>query len=692
MLHEVLLALSGHSSPLFADDGGQQNELSTLLTTSEKALLQSIGQLATCHRRLQRLLQYIVSQHRSIISRAVATSILETHLASFQKKILDVESKIITKDATMVGAYDIVPLAGVVAEFDDWQRLMAWLWEIASFDTEANRTNGAMLINKLRNEANTGFPDIQTAATQLSQVAEMAWLRQLSSWLLVGKLPSVGADDFFIREDGEMLTCRRELYPVFLSSQTAKSILFTGRSLNQIKFCSQKGQNLDKEMNIETEEQALAKKHLEMLSALSFPIQPAQLSRVVSSIRQSLSENLLKHLLPQETTLQILHYLRQYFLLERGEFAIALIDEAETVLHKRHVNMSRLLQQDRAIQNMTIQDAELNEALSRTWKALARLDEHGEDELLEFAAQHTTLESRTHAASRPSTSDSFIGTELEISPVSFNDVLFPSATHLRANFESPMDLFITSTEVETYSSINSYLLAIRRAQVRLSELWRRTAARRTVPALNKSPTSKQRVKANRKLWATCSAANLLVSEIAAYFEGEIIVKSYAQFEKWVTAKDSTAKTQRDPESLAAGHRSFLASLTYALLLTDVPFTRELRSLLGNVDALIAFFTCQLDLQQKMDEEVESGGISAYTESDDRRTALEADRSRKKVRSDLKSVINRLRQLNRERIGFARYFDVGASQSAGFEPWKGGSVDRLLIKLEFGTITNHELFK
>lgn len=274
---------------------------------------------------------------------------------------------------------------------------------------------------------------------------------------------------------------------------------------------------------------------------------------------------------------------------------------------------------------------------------------------------------------------------------------------------SPLDLFMSTREVELYSLINSYLLAIKRAQLRLSNLWRRTAARRDYPtpdtAHEKTSVTemaaatrifKRRV-ATRKIWATCSAAIFLISETLAYFEGGIITESWNHFIDWVQTSigseqgegtqmiASTSSTgnlvQRDPETLASGHRAFLAAVTYGLLLNDVLFTKELRSLLGNVDTLVAFFIRLLETQQKLDMDVNEE--SAYLTEEESRYSLELDRARKKVDSDLKSVVHRLRKLDQERLGSARYFN--GNDDVDFEPWKSGGVDRLLMKLEFGRV-------
>lgn len=736
MLHEVLLALSGHPSPLFnVSDPSQLPKDAPgidgfgLLTPSEKALLRSIGHLSELHRKTRKHVELIAQGHGSTICRAVATSIQQKHLARFQQKILAVESRILTKDATLVGAYDIVPLAGVVGEFDDWHRRMAWYWEIACFMQPVasrpavySKCTGAGLIDRLRAEQQTGYPDIEEAAIELSKVAETAWLRQLASWVLYGKLPSFGAEDFFIwprtNDDGETgcFVKDKDLLPKFVSTATASSILFIGKSLHQVRKYGRQDGMTDKLAGQTTSEADLVAAHLQQLSSLSLPIISGQLSRAVSAIRLSLSQNVLKMLLPMEMTLELLSCLKEFFLLGRGGFATALIDEADKRLEARQQSMGRLLQQDpvKALQGLTIKDAEFHQTLSQTWKALASVDEDIEDEVLDFARKYVSLSKPADVDSRPSTSDSVNGAAANLSTITFNDVLFPNAASLSLAINPPLDLFISSKDIESYSFINSYLLATRRARLRLSDLWRRTPARRDHPAPKGMPGTentddiKQRILkrrvAVRKVWATTSAALFLLSEISAYFEGEIIRESWDLFEDWVrkpaseetldashrstTVDPTTNSTQKDPETLASGHRIFLASLAYALFLTDIPFTKNLRSLLTNIDHLIAFFNRLLEIQQKLDIEHDSGGETGYTTDEERRISLELDRARKRVDSDLKSVVNRLRQLDQERIGSGRYLDVAGGEGGeggfgSFEPWKGGGVDRLLMKLEFG---------
>ena len=716
MLHEVLLALSGHPSPLFqtpeANGKSDPGSIHSLLSPSEAALLRSIGKLAERHRQLRDRARWTESKHRSTICRAVATGI-QRHLARFQQKILDVESKILTKDASVVGAYDIVPLALIVTEFDDWHQLMEWLWttvclmqptasQAGTLDA-ADGCSGSAVIDYLRVEASTGFPEIEKAATELSKVAELAWLRQLAPWIVYGKLPAFGAGDFFVQAvPGDDCAFRvvKELMPDFLATATASSIFFIGKCLHQIQRLPHQRQVFIASTSHRLADTELASAHLKHLSSLPLPLNQAQLTRAISTIRLSLSQNVLQRLLPMSDITRLLHCLRSYFLLGHGEFAIAIIEEAEARLQARQQSTSRLLRQDplKALQDLSIKDTELHQTLSSTWKRLARED-YAEDTGLNFARQHMRLSLLNAKATRPASSENMTKQTPHISPVAFNDLLFPSATSLGLDTGPPLDLFISPRDIETYAAINAYLLVVRRAQVRLSELWRRTSARRD-HAIHKRAAI--RLRHTRKVWATSSAALHLVSETAAYLEGEVVKGSCDHFERWVehpTSNESlddsfgnvqsdggSVVAQRDPETLAAAHRAFVASLSYSLLLTDVPYTRDLRSLLGNIDALIAFFHSLLDAQQKADL---AGGEGSYTADEESRLELELDRARKKVDSDLRSVVRRLRELDHERIGAGRYLEVDASESGGFEPWKGGGVNRLLMKLEFERMSDED---
>ena len=211
MLHEILLSLSGHPSPLLTAD---HSSPTSILSPPEKALLTSVAHLSNLHCKLIAHTGKIATTHPSSICQAVATAISSVHLTKFQQKVLEVEDGILRKDSLSVGAYNIVPLTAIVQEFSGWTRRMEWFLEIVEFmirgngGAERSKCSGAMIIDKLCDSIQTGYADIEESALTLVKVAETAWLKQVSAWILYGRLPSFGKEDFFVQNEGTDIDVR----------------------------------------------------------------------------------------------------------------------------------------------------------------------------------------------------------------------------------------------------------------------------------------------------------------------------------------------------------------------------------------------------------------------------------------------------------------------------------------------------
>jgi len=221
MLHEILLGLSGHPSPLLRTDR-TSSDGSWPISPAERELLGSVAHLSDVHIKLLSSTAQISSSHPSTICRAVASAIDSIHLRAFQQKVVQVEESILRNDAGLVGAYNIVPLTAIVGEFSDWTRRMDWLWALVQFILRPERAKdegaaptctGARIINRLRKELQTGYVDIEEAARGLVQVAEIAWLKQVSAWILYGRLPSFGQDDFFVQRCDDVEEVRQSSDP-----------------------------------------------------------------------------------------------------------------------------------------------------------------------------------------------------------------------------------------------------------------------------------------------------------------------------------------------------------------------------------------------------------------------------------------------------------------------------------------------
>jgi hypothetical protein len=685
----------------------------------------------------------VAATHHSTICRAVATAITSHHLDLFQRLVLDVEARILKQDASTVGAYNIVPLAAIVGEFSAWTKLMEWLWDISTFIAPETSTagkgsetpaSGAALIDKLRNEAQTGYPDIESTALHLGTVAETSWLRQLSTWVLYGRLPAFGTSDFPISRDDEdnlAFVMDHSLLPKFVTRQTASSILFVGKSLNQIRSLPSSSKSLAGSTT-SISELDLLPVHVKHLSEVKAPISPSALSTAVSNIRLSLSRNLLQHLLPPEKIVEVLTVLYQFFLLGRGEFATTLISESDSRIGSRH--RAPAGKPGAGIQGVLLKENEINQTLAKSFSVLAALssedDQH--DDILDLASSMLHLSDQSSVNQRPGTPgrarESMAGPTM--SNVVFNDLLLGIPISLLMDIKSPLDLFLSPSSLSVYSSINAYLLSVRRAHIHLSSLWKQSSIRREYPpppgyqysnsAHGKAVLKRRRDrlgrrgKEMRKVWATCSAGIFFLAECEAYFHGEVVQQSFQRFLDWVsgpeiidTPKQSGGhtsdiddddaildaseerpgsvdkqRTHHDPETLTTSHTAFLSSLSYSLLLTDHPFTAVLRTFLSHVDALVASITrlqliwSHLDLEE--DDGVEDFVINYKKEEEE--VTRELDRARRRLDSDMKSLIGRLRDVDGERVGMG---GLGGGREEGFEALRVGGVDRLLMKLDWG---------
>ncbi len=756
MLHEILLALhSGIASPLLnpqsrkagsAETRSGHGLLQSLLSPAEQALLQSLAHnLGDRNRDIQDNASAISSSHPSTVCRAVSTAIISTYLANFQRKILEVEQDILREDASIVGAHNIVPLSAIVGAFDGWSRKLEWLWELVQFIQvpargEAQNTRSsqesctaAELIGHLKESTHTGYPDIEAISLDLVRVAETAWLKQMSAWVLYGRHPVHGAGDFFITRQASSRSqtglqwdygVQDSLVPCFVTPHTANSILFIGRSLNHIR--ERQSSFTDGSSNAAAPELALLPIHLAHLSSLEFPLNSSSFSVAIGAIRLSLSQNALQKLLPLTKVLEMLQILKDFFLLERGEFAIALLTAADERLVSRNKAERPKQNLINELASMTIKEGEVSAVLARTWAALTSyqsLDYEDVDEELDHARELMRLSIKKVDADHTSKS----------SLASFDDLLLPASTVLTLHVPSPLDLFLSTTEVDTYSHIHAYLLSIRRAHLRLSKLFLLSVLRRDHPS-PRAPTSLDhhhafevmaqmrtragcRARVLRPTWATIASAAFFLAELGEFFQGEIVKSSWSIFHRWLvpdlthelrsvhdtfmstrsprpessqSVPDAEMKSFHDPETLTQAHKCYLAALEKALLLHDPTFTTTLRRFMTSIDHMSALMQRLNTIQQSLDWETQNEVLIATNNlaAEEKRLVVDLKASRSKVASGVQALIEALRAIDTASAAERGYQGVqGLTSHGGFVPWTGGGVDRLLLKLDYGNVQN-----
>ncbi|KXJ85842.1 Spc98 family-domain-containing protein [Microdochium bolleyi] len=749
MLHEILLALSGHRSPLLASNSaaakagadsivvdGVNSSYDEILTPPERQLLRTAEHISTLHSRLASRTAQISAAHKSVICRAVSTGISTVHLAGLQRKILEVEESILQNDAALVGAYNIVPLTAVVGEFAGWTRRLEWLWELTGFMIREEKQqpqqqhdgsgrypstcDAAALMDRLRAELQTGYPDIEKTAQSLVQVAETAWLRQLSAWIFYGRMPTAGGCDFFVEkndEDEQGYSVNPSLLPSFVTPSCANSILFVGVSLDRLRSRRASDWGNIRMDNLSSE--------IQHLTSLSFPLKSVALARAVASIRTTLSRTTLQKLLPVSKVFELLQLLRDFLLLGRGEFAMALTQQADEKVRSRWKRTDGLAYEKRdGLNNVVIKEGEVSATLARTMAFVGTMQgEHAEeDEGLELARDllRLTLAKSKQAKVGKNSPDanSHICNNLVQTP--FCNLLFSAPVVLTMNIPEPLDLFLSESDLQVYTTINSYLMSVRRAHLRLTDLWKISSLRRQHPAPPRAPHCctrrgaahtrilkdrwASRSSIMRSPWTTCSSAIFFLAETEAYMQVEVVEGLWEDFRSWLAgeksgsalysseseaprsshksgltvhaqaaAQDATmsstdsevvaqSKTQKqqpqhDPQSLAIAHRRYLKMLTRRLLLTRSSFTDPLYNLLIHLDHLVALVHRLHGIWASMDLEEDEGVVDAFSNL----AAEERD-----VRNSLREVERKIKAGVEDTIGALRELSIDSSFLAEME--------------------------
>ncbi|KAI5920217.1 Spc98 family-domain-containing protein [Camillea tinctor] len=716
MLHEILLALSGHPSPLLKNDYSAPGSAS-VLSPPERDLLRTAGHLSDLHCNLLGYTAQISASHSSVICRAVSTAISSIHLGAFQKKVLQVEDSILRKDAALVGAYDIVPLTAVISEFSGWTRRLEWLWDLVQFMYREDKDApcpAAKLIDKLRSELQTGYADIHETALSLVRVAETAWLKQVSAWVLYGRIPVLGDKDFFVRRSeagGQAYLIEPSLLPSFVTPSTAASMLFIGSSLNRVRTRG----------GIDPSDTGLGHlpSQLQELSKLAFPLNSATFSRSITSIRLTLSRTVLQKLLPLAKVLEMLKILREFFLLGRGEFAMALTQQADEKIRSRWRRADNIAYQKRdGLGTVVVKDGEVAAVLARTWAALGSMQgQHAdEDEALELARDLLQL-SLSKSQPVPPTSDNNDDgqrTASSIASTPFRNLLFSVPVVLTLQILSPLDIFLSPSDLQIYTSVNSYLLSIHRAHLRLTDLWKITSLRRHHPPPPRPPYGgtrggiartkllrdrwATRSSTMRSTWSTSSAAIFFLSETEAYLQVEIVEGLWDGFYSWITGNDESSGPKpnhpsvsqkmlaahisnplqnatsafppasqtpqqsprphsHDPQTLATAHRLYLRTLVRRLLLTQPSFTDPLYELLVHVDRLAALVHRLHGVWTAVDLDTDEGVVDAFSNLD----AEEAD-----VRAGLRDVEAKVKRGIADVVDVLRSLSVDTAFLASLE--------------------------
>ncbi|GAO46984.1 hypothetical protein SAICODRAFT_70522 [Saitoella complicata NRRL Y-17804] len=537
MLHELLLVLNCHSSSIFIETPTTTTLSPTFpnVHPSERALLNSLAHLAHLHRRTRDAIKSSISSHPSTIVRAVASAI-DGQLKLFQQRVVDCEKAILSRDVELVGGYDIVPLAKLATWFSGWDRILAYVEELATFISLPERT-GVEVLNRLKGDTRTGFPELRQLSNKFLVVAEQVWLKFLMTWVLYGKVSNLGSRDLFVKEDEkqdleERYAADEKLIPWFLSKDTADSVLFIGFAL--VRTSS----------HLTNSGSEILHAHSALLRAIEPSIQPSTIDSTIAAVRASISNRLLRRLLPSRTIISAIGFLRKFMLLGDGKFMVALMDECEKFKKRRLRGMG----------NGVIRQGEVSAVLKRAMVAMrAGLDDDDEieeDEGVDASDADIEMPSGARAVNL----EEHLSLEvLNIDPssTSFSDFLIghPASLTLRPPF--PLSLFLTTSDIVIYGSLFSFLASIVQTLRRLQALYEQRRVRTHVPLA---------------VWGLIAHATFFWREVWGWMQYDVINPLYDEF--------INIEEQSDPETVRLRHTKYLRRLNRAFF-GHMPRAQEL---------------------------------------------------------------------------------------------------------------------
>ncbi|KAI8995284.1 gamma-tubulin ring complex protein [Trametes punicea] len=502
MIAELLLVLAGHSSSLFPTDHTVHPAFAPLLHPGEEQCLESLGQIALRYRKVKHACTALARPSSRYISALCATlnQILKN---GYEVLVVDTEAKVLQRDSSLVASGSFVPLSSLRAIFSEWDAPLASLETLVDELQAQDHWAPGPLIDLLLTRSQTGIHRVSTIYSHLSEAVQRVWIAQLQAVLIHGTLsPSDPlADENYVLLEGAVPSC--------VSRQSRDSITYVGRAIGTVRAAKWEKQF----------PQHLAREHTKLLNSV-LPQDQYAFDHVITDIRTTVSEWLWLNVLTHKDVEDAVESLANYFLLRNGEFALSLIREIE------RLKLSRLTA--RSVPSTMIREQDLHLALLRASLGTTAQQDPS------LAHLHFRMPSGPIRPLLPSLA-SFPPKNLSSSlsqpseATSFDDLLLGTPVVLTYSVTWPLDLFLHTTDLQTYAMLFSYLSALRKTHTRVHACWTALSnaqrARRRWTGLGEGGTAEDlevRKELLRCGWGVVREMNWFLDTLLGYIMTDVI--------------------------------------------------------------------------------------------------------------------------------------------------------------------------
>jgi hypothetical protein len=196
--------------------------------------------------------------------------------------VVQIESKVLQRDASLVAAGSFVPLSSIRVVFAEWDIPLASLVNLFSELEQQSKWDPGPLIDLLLAKSRTGVHKVAEIYNRLSNAVQAVWRTHLTEFIVHGTLNSSEplATETFELMPGSM--------PSSVSAGSRESIVYIGKALATVKAAKWKKQI----------PQEFISEHTQLLET-ALPEDQHAFDRVIAQIRTNVSEwlwlNVLTH-------------------------------------------------------------------------------------------------------------------------------------------------------------------------------------------------------------------------------------------------------------------------------------------------------------------------------------------------------------------------------------------------------------
>ncbi|KAG4301787.1 hypothetical protein PCANB_002136 [Pneumocystis canis] len=576
MLHELLLHLATHISGLFTSNDDIQPFLLNVLHPAERQLLQKLHLLSLQYRFIRQIITFFSSYHYELrlYHRILVAILMELQRLCYPLMtiLIKLEEKVIKQDSRLIGlikyntienTYNLTSISLIEIEYilRPWFEKMKYLEYIGEWIDKINTLKCLKLfLKKLSEDKEIYNNEIGILALKLLCAGQKGWVDILLP-LMLGIINNSETEEL-MNEFEVFIT----YLPDFVSITAANDIFLNGQAMRRLQDRLLNGLiSNDQLKNSLSLWPSIIYEQTTILSSLKYPLSTSSFELVVKQIKGMCIQHVFKHVLSLEMINALTQLLCDYYLLQYSEFVFYFLREVSN--KQKIIKMSKQTQ--------------ISILLIRTFKELAHFEENCD-------INDTTAILNRQMLSLLISKDTIHNT-------SFSDLLIGIPIVLSFTIPWPLTLFFFEKDVKNYSSIFSYLIAIKYAQTLLSDLWRK---RRCINATPK--------KINRSHWAMASYVLYFLDGLWEYFQTTVIQIEYQKF-----TSSFSNDFNYDPEFLQTLYQQFLSNLTKKLFLKNDLFLTTLKKIILSVNLIVSVINSSINdymNSQEMDDKLIKGFI------------------------------------------------------------------------------------